>query len=140
MVGAAGSTVSDPNFIVALYVFIIIALPASVAGLFVFRGAYYKQLPGKVQVLEAALEGEQEANKEQEKRTQAALKRQARELEMWKGVATQTPEIKKLLELYEKHDEEASERYEELVTGQSDIKSMHTEILSVLVRLEKKLT
>ncbi|HET7713818.1 MAG TPA: hypothetical protein VFK94_06260, partial [Patescibacteria group bacterium] len=77
-----------------------------------------KSLPGRVRELEQDAE-----------RKDLALKRQAEELELWKGVATQTPEIKKVLELFQRHERLADHRHKEL-------DRQHTTILNLLIKLE----
>jgi hypothetical protein len=88
---------------------------------FLFRGTYYKSLPGRIRELE-----------ESDVRKDAALKRQHEELQMWKGVATQTPEIQKLLEFYERHEKNANDRMD-------TVDAQHSEILSHILKIEARL-
>lgn len=108
----------NPDLLVTVFVLVAITVPAAVGGVFVFRGTYYKSLPARIAQLEAENE-----------RHVAALHRQAEELSLWKSVATQTPEIKKLLEFYEKHDKRAEERF-------NSTDKQHAQILNHLLKIE----
>lgn len=111
----------SPELIVTIFVLMALTIPAAIGGVFVFRGTYYKSLPARIDQLES----------ENERKT-AALQRQAAELDHWKGVATQTPEIRKLLEFYERHDTRAEGRF-------TKIERQHEHILRTLLRIEGKL-
>lgn len=106
------------ELVITIFVLMALTIPAAIGGVFVFRGTYYKSLPGRIHELE-----------EDSIRKDTALKRQATELELWKGVATQTPEIKKLLELYETHDRRAEARF-------TQVDKQHGEILRHLLKIE----
>lgn len=108
----------SPELVVTIFVLMALTIPAAIGGVFVFRGTYYRSLPGRIKELE-----------ESDVRKDLALKRQAEELQMWKGVATQTPEIKKLLELYEVHDKRAENRF-------TQVDRQHGEILRHLLKIE----
>jgi hypothetical protein len=109
----------SPELIVTLFVLASLTIPAAIGGVIVYRGTYYKSLPAKVLALE-----------EDAERKDAALKRQAAELELWKGIATQTPEIQELVKLFKVHHEGADERFNKVI-GQ------HEAILTSLVQIRE---
>lgn len=119
----------SPELVITIFVLMALTIPAAIGGVFVFRGTYYKSLPGRIEQLE-----------EDSERKDAALKRQADELQMWKSIATQTPEIRKLLEFYERHNAEAATRFTHIDSQHDkmirDNDKQHAEILRHLISIE----
>lgn len=112
----------SPDFIVGLLVLMGLTLPVAVGGVIIGRNTYYKSLPARVKELE-----------DEVLRTRAANKRMGEELELWRGVATQTPELKELIELFGQHHKDATDRFKE----QS---KQHTEILGQLIDIKAHMT
>jgi hypothetical protein len=77
------------EFIVTLLVLLGLTIPVAIGGVFLGRNTYYKSLPARVKELE-----------DEVLRTRAANERMGTELDMWRSVATQTPEIKELVALF----------------------------------------
>lgn len=95
----------NPTIYLGIFVPLFLTVLLAAGGVFVFRGSYYKSLPGRVRELEQDVE-----------RKDAALKRQDRELQFVKGIANQTPEILKLIELFGTHTRVADERFDKMET------------------------
>jgi hypothetical protein len=110
------------EFIVTLLVLLGLTIPVAIGGVFLGRNTYYKSLPARVKELE-----------DEVLRTRAANERLGTELDMWRSVATQTPEIKELVALFGQHHKDASERFRE----QS---RQHTEILGNLIDIKAYMT
>lgn len=101
----------NTELLLAIYGLFGVSVPVAIGGVFLYRGAYYKTLPGRVRELE-----------DDAMRKDTALKRQADELELWKGVATQTPEIRELIEIFKIHGVETSREHRDIIRAMQDLK------------------
>ena len=99
------------DLLITIFVLLLITIPAAIGGVFVFRGTYYRSLPGRVRELE-----------DDSIRKDKALKRQAEELDMWKGIATQTPEIRELIEIFKLHGSKTSDEHRNIIRMLQDLK------------------
>lgn len=106
------------EFIVGALVLIGLTIPVAIGGAVIGRNTYYKSLPARVKELE-----------EEVLRARAANERMGTELDMWRGVATQTPELLELIRLFGEHNENVSDNFKES-------SKQHVEILGQLISIK----
>jgi hypothetical protein len=109
----------NSTVILGIFVPVFLTLLLAVGSVYAFRGSYYKSLPGQVAEL------------------QKALQRVGAENVMLKDMVIGKAELKEIIEILKKHDEEAEVRHETSVR-MSD--RQHGEILGNILDIKAKQT
>lgn len=112
----------SPEFIVTLFILIALTIPAAIGSVIVFRGTYYKSLPGKVEALEKEL-----LHKE------GIVERQTQEILLLKDMVIGKAELKEIIGILQRHDAEAERRHE---TSVRLCDRQHAEILGNILDIK----